>query len=183
MKTEPPVVVRVCGSVTAGEDNGNGVTEVDGRVKVVEGNTEMVDGDSEVFDVVVEGNFVVAESEVVEEVDVCGLIAGDTALVDESPDISEVVEGCLEVADGGTEVVDDSSEVVDVCGVPVVGDTEVVDVCGAPVVGDTDVVDTPGVVDDEVVEEETGLVSPQINVMLLLSVLIYPFNFVLVSSK
>ena len=169
MKTVPPVVVRVCGWVTAGDDDGNGVTEVDGRVKVVEGNTEMVDGDSEVFDVVVEGNFVVAESEVVEEVDVCGLIAGDTALVDESPDKSEVVEGCLEVADGGTEVVDDSSEVVDVC--------------GAPVVGDTDVVDTPGVVDDEVVEEETGLVSPQINVMLLLSVLIYPFNFVLVSSK
>ena len=87
-------------------------------------------------------------------------------------------------------MVDDSSEAVDVCGLPVVGDTEVVDdssevvdVCGAPVVGDTDVVDTLGVVDDEVVEEETGLVSPQINVMLLLSVLIYPFNFVLVSSK
>ena len=60
MKTEPPVVVRVCGWVTAGEDDGNGVTEVDGRVKVVEGNTEMVDGDSEVFEVV-------AESEVVEE--------------------------------------------------------------------------------------------------------------------
>ena len=78
--------------------------------------------------------------------------------------------------------VDETEEVLP----PIVDDGDdmrVVSVDGEPVIAMEDV-DDEGIIDEVTVAgEEIELVSPQIDMMLLLSVLMYPVNFVSISSK
>ena len=82
--------------------------------------------------------------------------------------------------------VDETEEVLPPIVVGDGDDMRVVGVDGEPVIAMEDVDDEEdeGIIDEVTVAgEEIELVSPQIDMMLLLSVLMYPVNFVSISSK
>ena len=79
--------------------------------------------------------------------------------------------------------VDETEEVLPPIVVDDGDDMRVVGVDGEPVIAMEDV-DDEGIIDEVTVAgEEIELVSPQIDMMLLLSVLMYPVNFVSIFSK